>query len=58
VLRGDLSFAESEQRTGWTEELTLRLPSITPAQAPDYVLYVGFKLDDAELSRREQPLLR
>jgi hypothetical protein len=58
VLRGDLSFAESEQRTGWTEELTLRLPSITPAQAPDYVLYVGFKLDDAELTRREQPLLR
>jgi hypothetical protein len=58
VLRGDLSFAEGEQRTGWTEELTLRLPSITPAQAPDYVLYVGFKLDDVELSRREQPLLR
>jgi hypothetical protein len=58
VLRGDLSFAEGEQRTGWTEELTLRLPSIGPAQAADYTLYVGFKLDDAELSRREQPPLR
>jgi hypothetical protein len=59
VLRGDLSFAEGEQRTGWTEELTLRLPSITPAQAPEYTLYVGFKLDDAELRRRErQPPLR
>jgi len=58
VLVGDLSFAEGEQRTGWTEELTLRLPSITPAQAADYTLYIGFKLDDAELRRREQPLLR
>ena len=58
VLVGDLSFAEGEQRTGWTEELTLRLPAITPAQAADYTLYVGFKLDDAELSRREQPSLR
>lgn len=58
VLRGDLSFAEGEQRTGWTEELTLRLPSITPTEAADYTLYVGFKLDDAELRRREQPLLR
>jgi hypothetical protein len=58
VLNGDLAFGEGEQRTGWTEELTLRMPSITPAQAADYVLYIGFKLDDAELQRREQPLLR
>jgi hypothetical protein len=58
VLNGDLAFAEGEQQTGWTEELTLRLPSITPAQAADYTLYVGFKLDDAELQRREQPSLR
>jgi hypothetical protein len=34
------------------------MPSITPAQAADYTLYVGFKLDDAELKRREQPPLR
>ena len=58
VLVGDLAFAEGEQRTGWTEELTLRLPSITPARAADYTLYVGFKLDDAQLRRREPPLLR
>jgi hypothetical protein len=58
VLRGDLSFAEGEQRTGWTEELTLRLPGITPSQAADYTLYIGFQLDDAELRRREQPSLR
>jgi hypothetical protein len=58
VLNGDLAFAEGEQRAGWTESLTLRLPSITPAQAADYALYIGFKLDDAELKRRGQPLLR
>jgi hypothetical protein len=58
VLNGDLAFAEGEQRTGWTESLTLRLPSITPAQAADYALYIGFKLDDSQLKRREQPLLR
>jgi hypothetical protein len=58
VLRGDLTFAEGEQRAGWTEDITLRLPTITPAQGADYALYVGFQLDEAELERREQPLLR
>ena len=58
VLVGDVAFGEGAQRTGWTEELTLRLPSITPAQAGEYTLYVGFKLDDAQLRRREQPVLR
>jgi len=58
VLNGDLAFAESEQRAGWTESLTLRLPSVTPAVAKDYMLFIGFKLDDEELKRREQPLLR
>jgi hypothetical protein len=58
VLNSDLAFREGEQRTGWTEQLTLRLPFITPAQASDFTLYIGFKLDDAELQRREQPSLR
>jgi hypothetical protein len=58
VLNSDLAFREGEQQTGWTEELTLRLPSITPAQASDFTLYIGFKLDDAELRHREQPSLR
>jgi hypothetical protein len=58
VLLGDLAFPEGEQRTGWTEELTLRLPALTPDQASDYTLYVGFKLEDAELRRREEPALR
>ena len=58
VLNGDLAFAEGEERAGWTESLTLRLPAVTPAVAKDYMLFIGFKLDDEELKRREQPLLR
>ena len=58
ALSGDLPFTGDEERVGLSEHLTLRLPSITPAQAAAYTLYVGFQLEDAELERREQPLLR
>lgn len=58
VLRGDLTFTEGEQRAGWNEDLTLRLPTVTPPEAANYALYIGFQLDDAQLRRREQPLLR
>ena len=57
TLGGDLPF-EDKERVGLSEDLTLRVPSITPAQGPYYTLFVGFQLDDAELARREQPLLR
>jgi hypothetical protein len=57
TLGGDLPF-EDKQQVGLSENLTLRLPSITPAQAPYYTLLIGFQLDDEELRRREQPLLR
>ena len=58
VLGGDLTFAEGEERVGWSEDLTLRLPSVTPDDGGDYTLYVGFQLDDVALARRRQPLLR
>jgi hypothetical protein len=58
ALGGDLPFVEDEQQVGLSEDLTLRLPSVTPAQASYYRLFIGFQLDDAELRRREQPLLR
>ncbi len=58
VLSGDLPFAGDEERVGFSEDLTLRLPSVTPAEGADYRLYIGFQLDDEELKRREQPLLR
>jgi hypothetical protein len=58
ILGGDLTFAEGEERVGWSEDLTLRLPSVTPDDAGNYTLYVGFQLDDAALARQRQPLLR
>jgi len=57
-LRSDLAFVEGEDRVGWSEDLTLRLPSVTPEEGGNYTLYVGFQLDDAELARRGQRLLR
>ena len=58
MLKSELAFADDEDRTGWSEDLTLRLPSVTPDEGGSYTLYVGFQLDDAELARRRQPLLR
>jgi hypothetical protein len=57
-LGGDLPFIGDEERVGLAEDLTLRLPSVTPAAGANYTLYVGFELDEAELARRRQPLLR
>ena len=58
MLKSELAFAANEDRTGWSEDLTLRLPSVTPEDGGDYTLYVGFQLNDAELAQRRQPLLR
>ena len=58
VLSGDLPFAGDSERVGLSEDLTLRLPSITAAQSGAYTLYVGFQLDDAQLEREQQPTLR
>jgi hypothetical protein len=40
------------------EQLTLRLPAVTPEQGSAYAIYLGFQLDEAELEERMQPLLR
>jgi hypothetical protein len=58
VLSGDLPFTGDSERVGLSEDLTLRLPSITAAQSGAYTLYVGFQLDDAQLEREQQPTLR
>jgi hypothetical protein len=58
MLQSEVAFEEGEDRAGWSEDLTLRLPTVTPETGGDYTLYVGFQLDDAELARRGQPLLR
>jgi hypothetical protein len=58
TLKSELAFAANEDRTGWSEDLTLRLPTVTPNDGGGYTLYVGFQLDEAELVRRRQSLLR
>lgn len=58
VLSGDLPFAGDAERVGLSEDLTLRLPSITAAQGGAYTLYVGFQLDEAQLEREQQPMPR
>ena len=58
VLSGDLPFTEGAERVGLSEDLTLRLPSITAAQGRAYTLYVGFQLDEAQLERQQPPALR
>jgi hypothetical protein len=58
ALGGDLPFVADEQHVALSEDLTLHLSFVTPAQASYYRLFIGFQLDDAELQRREQPLLR
>jgi hypothetical protein len=54
----ELAFEEGFGGARWSEELTLLLRTVTPETGADYTLFVGFQLDDAELARRRQPLLR
>jgi hypothetical protein len=54
----ELDFEEGYAGARWSEQLTLLIRSITPAQAQYYTLFIGFQLDDEELKRREEPLLR
>ena len=54
----ELSFGEGYAGARWSEQLTLLIRSIKPAQGQYYTLIVGFQLDDEELKRLEQPLLR
>lgn len=58
VLSGDLPFTGDAERVGLSEDLTLRLPSITAEQGGAYTLYIGFQLDDAQPERERQPTLR
>ncbi len=58
VFDSEIVFVKDEDLAGVAEQLTLRLPSVTPEQAAGYNLLLGFQLDEAELDQRLQPLLR
>jgi hypothetical protein len=58
LLTAEIAFAPEERVAGVAEELTYRLPSVTAGQGQDYMIYLGFQLDPAELDQRLQPLFR
>jgi len=58
VFSSEIPFAGNEDLAGVSEQLTLRLPAVTPEQGQAYAVYLGFQLDEAELEERLQPLLR
>jgi hypothetical protein len=58
LFSSEIPFVDNEDLAGVSEQLTLRLPTVTPEQGRDYGIFLGFQLDDAELQERMQPLLR
>jgi hypothetical protein len=58
LLTSDIEFVGEEEVAGSAEELTLRLPTVSPADAAGHALLLGFQLDETELDQRLQPLLR
>ena len=58
LLSSEIDFAGEERVAGIAEQLTYRLPAVTAGQGQDYLIYLGFQLDPAELEQRLQPLLR
>ena len=58
LLTSEIAFETEDRVAGMAEQLTYRLPSVTSGQGQDYLIYVGFQLDPAELDQRLQPLLR
>ena len=52
LLGVDIAFPEGEQRAGSIQEMTVRMPNVTSAAGPQYSVFVGFQLDDAEVHRR------
>ncbi len=58
LFDAEVEFVEDRQMAGHTEEMTVRLPDVRPADGPGYLVYLGFQLDDAEMSRRLQPKFR
>jgi hypothetical protein len=58
VFSSEIPFADNDDRAGVSEQLTLRLPAVTPEQGQAYAIFLGFQLDRAELQDRMRPLLR
>lgn len=58
LLSSEIAFENQEPVAGVKEQLTYRLPSVAAGQGQDYMVFVGFQLDQAELDERLRPLLQ
>jgi hypothetical protein len=58
LFESEVVFPEGRLMAGHTEEMTVRLPNVRPADGAGYKVYVGFQLDDAEIDRRFEPAFR
>lgn len=56
LLDAEVVFPEDQQRAGTTQEMTVHMPGVTPATGPQYSVFLGFQLDDAEMRRRLEGL--
>jgi hypothetical protein len=52
LLDAEVAFPEGQQRAGITEEMTLRISDVTPAEGQQYAVFLGFQLDEAEMGLR------
>lgn len=57
LLTSEVSLLAGQQTAGVREELTLRLPPMSPAEASRLSVFVGFQLDETG-RRRGRPVLR
>jgi hypothetical protein len=57
LFDAEIEFPEGQQRAGSSQEMTVHMPNVRPAAGPQYSVFVGFQLDDAEMRRRLQPEL-
>lgn len=53
LLESQILVPDGEANAGLAEQLTLRIPGVTPEDGGAYRIYVGFQLDEAQLERRE-----
>ena len=58
LLTSEIAFETEERVAGMAEQLTYHLPAVTAGRGQDYMIYLGFQLDPAELEQRLQPLFR
>jgi hypothetical protein len=52
LFSSEVLFAEGRNIAGNVEQMTVHVPGAEPVDGAQYRIYVGFQLDDSELTRR------